>query len=239
MYLHAMAALADAGFAVIAPDQRGRGRSVDARWRRGDLHSVDRVLQDLDELRDRHFADCDGLPMFVIGVSMGSIIAQMYALRRQSSLAGILLVGPPSDLPAGTSPLLVHLSSIMAMLTPRLSVRPAPAIENISRVRAFQNELDWDPWCYHGPVRARAGWELVRTLTELRLSGDQLVLPLLILYGTGDKIVSRGEVEEIHRRWGGQDRTLVTMEGLFHDVLNEPENHAALRTMVDWLVSHS
>ena len=54
MYPHVIRACSDAGFAVIAPDQRGRGRSVDRRWRRGDLHSIGRVLDDLDELRARH-----------------------------------------------------------------------------------------------------------------------------------------------------------------------------------------
>ena len=239
MYLHVLSALADEGFVVIAPDQRGRGRSVDRQWRRGDLHSMARVLQDLDELREKCLSDCQGLPTFIVGVSMGSIIAQMYALRRQPSLAGVLLVGPPFGVPAGTSPLLVRISSVMAVATPRLAMRPAPAIENISRVRAFQNELDWDPWCYHGPLRARAARELVRSLTELRLRIGEIALPLLTLYGTGDRIVSRGEVEDIHRAWGGHDRTLVTMDGLFHDVLNEPENQAALRTMVDWLVLRS
>ena len=55
-------------------------------WRRGDLHSVERVLDDLDELRARNQAAIDGLPLFVIGISMGSIIAQIYAWRPEVTL---------------------------------------------------------------------------------------------------------------------------------------------------------
>jgi len=234
-YLHLIRALADAGFAVVAPDQRGRGRSVDARWRRGDLHSVGRVLDDIDELRDRRRAELAGLPLFIIGMSMGSIIAQMYALRRQQSLAGVLLVGPPFGAPDGIARPLLAISGLIAAAAPRLAVRPAPPITHISRIRAFQNELDWDPWCYHGPLRARAGRELFSALVEIEHRTGELTLPLLILYGTEDKIVSLREVKEIHRRWGGRDRTLVTMKGLYHDVLNEPERQEAIDTIISWL----
>ncbi len=239
MYLHVMRAFTEAGFSVIAPDQRGRGRSVDERWRRGDLHSVERVLEDLDELRARHQAELDGLPLFIVGVSMGSIIAQMYALRRQDSLSGMLLVGPPFGVPTGISQPLLAVSSLLAAAAPRLAVRPAPPIPYISRVRAFQHELDWDPWCYHGPLRARAGLELVSALVELGKRMGELTLPLQILYGTEDRIVSPREVQEIYRRWGGQDRSLTTLKGLYHDVLNEPERQEAIDTILSWLAARA
>jgi 2,4-dienoyl-CoA reductase-like NADH-dependent reductase (Old Yellow Enzyme family)/alpha-beta hydrolase superfamily lysophospholipase len=239
MYLHVISALVGAGFAVLAPDQRGRGRSVDGRWRRGDLHSVNRVLQDLDELKEQRLRGLNGLPLFIVGVSMGSIVAQMYALRHQTSLAGILLIGPPSGVPKDASPVLLLACSLLAATLPRFRLRPAPAIKDISRVRAFQNELDWDPWCYHGPLRARAGRELLTALKELETRAAELGLPILILYGTEDKIVSLREVEAIYRRWGGPDRTLTQMDGLYHDVLNEPERQSAIGTMLSWLSSHS
>ena len=102
-------------------------------------------------------------------------------------------------------------------------------------MRAFQNELDWDPWCYHGPLRARAGRRLVEALSEIERGAEALTLPLLVLYGSEDRIVSRREVQELHRRWGGGDRTLVVMDGLYHDVLNEPERQQAIDGIVSWL----
>jgi 2,4-dienoyl-CoA reductase-like NADH-dependent reductase (Old Yellow Enzyme family)/alpha-beta hydrolase superfamily lysophospholipase len=237
MYTHVIRAYADAGFAVIAPDQRGRGRSVDGRWRRGDLHSVSRVLDDLDELRARHASELADLPFFVVGMSMGSIIAQMYAMRRQESLSGIVLIGPPFG--RGISRPLRAASAFLATALPRLAVRPAPAIRHISRVRAFQNELDWDPWCYHGPLRARTARTLVMALNELEKRTGELRLPLLILQGTRDRIASLQEAQEIHRRWGGTDRTLTMLDGLYHDVLNEPERQEAIDTILAWLAAHA
>ena len=68
--------------------------------------------------------------------------------------------------------------------------------------------------------------------------GD-LKLPLLIVYGTEDTIVSPREVREIETRWGGTDRTVSTMQGLYHDVLNEPERDEAIATMLSWLKARS
>ncbi len=237
MYLHVIRALREAGLAVLAPDQRGRGRSVNNHWRRGDLHSVVRVLDDLDELRERHRADLERLPLFIVGISMGSIIAQMYALRRQASLTGIVLVGPPFGTPEGIARPVLAVSGLIAAAAPRLAMRPAPPVPHISRARAFQNELEWDPWCYHGPLRARAGRELVKALSEIESRMSELALPLLLLYGSDDRIVSLREVQGIHRNWGGKDRTFTIMKGLFHDVLNEPERQEAIDSMVSWLTA--
>ncbi|HET6484965.1 MAG TPA: alpha/beta fold hydrolase [Spirochaetia bacterium] len=235
MYPHVIRSLGAAGFLVLAPDQRGRGQSVSRRWRRGDLHSIQRVLSDLDELRRHRSAELDGLPLFVLAISMGTVIAQRYALERPGVFSGMVLVAPPFGVPSGTSPLMLSLSGLLAAVTPRLPVRPAPAIKAISRERVFQWELECDPYCYHGPLRARAGRELVSTLLLLQDRLKEIRLPLLIQYGTGDRIVSRREPEEIRDRWGGQDRTLSVYEGLYHDVLNEPERQQAIDQIVTWI----
>jgi alpha-beta hydrolase superfamily lysophospholipase len=75
----------------------------------------------------------------------------------------------------------------------------------------------------------------VSALRELTARTGDLRLPLMILYGTEDRIVSAREVEEIFRRWGGQDRVFTKMDGLYHDVLNEPERQTAIDTLLSWL----
>jgi acylglycerol lipase len=161
----------------------------------------------------------------------------MYAMRRRGSFSGIVLIGPPFG--RGISRPLRAASAFLAALTPRLAVRPAPPIRHISRMRAFQNELDWDPWCYHGPLRARAARSLVMALNELEKRTVEFQLPLLIVQGTKDRIASLAEAQEIFRQWGGADRTLTTMEGLYHDVLNEPERHEAIEKILAWLAARA
>jgi len=235
MYLHVIQGLGAAGFTVLAPDQRGRGQSVGGRWRRGDLRSVARILADIGELRERHRAELDGLPVFMVAVSMGAIMAQSYALEHQGSLAGMVLVGPPFGVPAAASGMRKAAIGLMAALAPRLPMRPAPAISDISRERNVQWELECDPYCYHGPLRARAARELMRALARIERRIGELSLPLLIQYGSQDRIVSLRETQGVQKGWGGADTALTVMDGLYHDVLNEPERQAALDGITSWM----
>jgi acylglycerol lipase len=239
MYRHVIEAFGSAGLRVLAPDQRGRGRSVDGRWRRGDLHSVDRVVQDLEELRLRRRAELKGLPVFIDAVSMGAIMAECYALERQETLSGMVLVGPPFGAPAGTSATARAAAALLAALAPRLPMRPAPPVSDISRERGFQGEMEADPLCYHGPLRARPARELLKALARVESRVGELSVPLLIQYGTADRIVSPREVQDARARWGGPDATLSLLEGLYHDVLNEPERREAIGAIVSWIAARA
>ena len=75
----------------------------------------------------------------------------------------------------------------------------------------------------------------MKALSVIERGAGELVLPLFLLYGSEDRIVSRREVQELLQRWGGTDRTLTVMDGLYHDVLNEPERQEAIEMIVSWL----
>src|SRR5208283_5034005 len=49
-YLEAMKGLAVAGILALAPEQRGRGKSVDGNWKDSEMQSVARIVQDVREL---------------------------------------------------------------------------------------------------------------------------------------------------------------------------------------------
>ena len=55
---------------------------------------------------------------------------------------------------------------------------------------------------------------------------ERLVVPLLALHGTGDKIVSPIASRNLVARAGTEDRTLRLYDGLAHDLLHEPAGGA-------------
>jgi len=65
-----------------------------------------------------------------------------------------------------------------------------------------------------------------------------LKLPLLVLSGTGDKIVNPAGAELVVRLAGSTDKTLKTYDGLYHEVFNEPEKELVLGDLADWLKAH-
>ncbi|MGE8151279.1 alpha/beta hydrolase [Pseudomonas vancouverensis] len=83
------------GYGVCAPDQRGHGKTAD----NGTLgHYADddgwcTVVSDLAKLNQHIGQQYPGIPMLLLGHSMGSYIAQAYLLHHSASLHGAILSG--------------------------------------------------------------------------------------------------------------------------------------------------
>ena len=89
-------ALNAAGFAVYAHDQRGHGQTAPrpedlgyfgagAGWRT--------VVDDLGAVQRRLAEDLPGLPIILLGHSMGAFVAQQFAAERGGTLRGLALAG--------------------------------------------------------------------------------------------------------------------------------------------------
>lgn len=85
------ALLAEAGHAVVLPDRRGSGLNAAAR---GDTPTVDRWLEDLDELADWAQRELDVQRWATVGVSWGGKTAIAWALRHPERVRRVLLIAP-------------------------------------------------------------------------------------------------------------------------------------------------
>ncbi|KAA0943865.1 MULTISPECIES: alpha/beta hydrolase [unclassified Pseudomonas] len=87
--------LCDAGYGLYAPDQRGHGRTADE----GTLglfaekDGWNKVVGDLASLNQHIGQQAPGVPIILLGHSMGSYIAQAYLLHHSASLHGAILSG--------------------------------------------------------------------------------------------------------------------------------------------------
>ena len=101
-YARLAAALTARGIAVAAADQRGHGRTADAtgKGRFGDGAGSDAVLDDVRALGEQLAAAHPGVPLFLLGHSLGSAVALGSAERDGSGLAGLALSGVIGVAPA-------------------------------------------------------------------------------------------------------------------------------------------
>ena len=83
--------LAGRGFSVYAMDLRGHGRSGGSRC---SVRSFDQYLLDLDVFFERTRRKAGDLPLFLMGNSMGGLIAALWAAGRQPQVSGLVLSGP-------------------------------------------------------------------------------------------------------------------------------------------------
>lgn len=218
--------LAEQGVAVWAIDLRGHGASGGERASVAELaHLVDDVLVALD----RAHAARPARPTFLLGHSMGGLVATALALDHQHRLAGLVLSGAAVGDPSGIEPL--------------LELDPLPEVvlssEMLSRDPRVGEDYDRDPLNYRGPFRR----ETLRTLTggarRVRERFATLRLPLLVLHGGDDQIVLPAASEDLYRAAGSADKELGIYPGLRHEILNEPEGPEIVDRIAAWIRARS
>ena len=64
---------------------------------------------------------------------------------------------------------------------------------------------------------------------------EAIELPLLVLHGTGDLVVDPRGSRELHARARSTDKTVKLYEGLYHDLLHEPEKEQVMADLIEWL----
>ena len=229
-YEHVAARLVDAGYAVYALDHRGHGRSEGPRAL---IERVDLAVADLDQLVVLAVAAHPGAPVFLLGHSMGAMIALRYTAVHQDRLAGLILSGALAALESVPPALRLigRLLSAIAPRTPLIAIDPSLVSRDPAVVDAYRN----DPLVCHGKLPARTAAEIADTVAALPATVGVITVPTLILYGTADRLCPPHGSVMIGERVGSADRTIKAYEGLFHEIFNEPERDAVLDDVCDWL----
>jgi alpha-beta hydrolase superfamily lysophospholipase len=83
--------LVPTGAAVVVADYLGHGKSEGAR---GDYPSFDTLLDDANEVANFARAKFPGLPLFILGESMGGAMAVNFTARHADAVSGLILFSP-------------------------------------------------------------------------------------------------------------------------------------------------
>jgi alpha-beta hydrolase superfamily lysophospholipase len=229
-YAHTGERLAREGYAVHAFDLRGHGRSD------GDTALVKSFGQYLDDLRlfiRRVRGAHSGLPLFVLGHSMGGAIVTLYAAVDRPPVQGVLLSGAvlPQKRGPGVFGALVRL---IGRLAPRLGIVSLDA-NAISRDPNVVADYVADPLVYHGKIQSGLMAAMVRAGSRIDRDSAAISMPLLIMHGGDDALANPDGSRRLHARVSSSDKTLRIYDGLHHEILNEPERDTVLDDIVAWL----
>jgi acylglycerol lipase len=232
-YTHVAARLVAEGYAVYAIEHRGHGRSEGPRAL---IDHLARAVADLDSLITLGMDEHRGAPLFLLGHSMGATIAVSYALRHQDRLAGLMLTGPLAALEAAP-PHMRAAARVLSVLTPGLPLVPIDASQ-ISRDPAVVRAYVEDPLVHHGKLPVRTIAELASAIDRFPRDVARITVPTLIMYGTADELCPIEGSAMLAANIGATDLTVKGYEGLYHEILNEPEQDRVLDDMCAWLGSH-
>ena len=234
-YVHVAEELARNGYAVSTFDLRGHGKSQGAP--RTYVRSFDEHLDDLGLFLSRVRERDPRRPLFLFGHSMGGTISTLFALVRRPEIRGLLLSGASLKLSDRYSPSLLTLAKIISFVFPKMRLLKLDA-GAVSRDPEVVRDYESDPLVYHGGIPARTGAEMKRAMERIRQGMKALRVPLLIMHGTGDLLADPEGSRQLHDSAESGDKDLRLYEGLYHEILNEPEKARVLADMVEWLDAH-
>jgi acylglycerol lipase len=233
-YAHVGEALAARGYAVETLDLRGHGRSEGDR---ANVRSFSRFLADLRRfvarVRERH----PGVPLFLLGHSMGGTIVTLFAVTDRPAVQGIVLSGPGVVARGGAWRITAPVFSALGRVFPNLPLSQLKA-ETVSRDPAVVAAYDSDPLVYRGKMRAGLIRAFVEALKRIDAGMANIAPPILLLHGTADELAPFEGSQQLALRVRSTDRTLKLYEGLAHEVLNEPEKQEVIADLLAWLDLH-
>ena len=223
------------GISVWAADHRGHGQSG---GRRGHVLNFMQFLNDLNTMIERAGENSAGEgKCFLLGHSMGGLIAIYYAQRFPESVDGIVASSPALgmiiDVPAAKK----ILGSIMSLVWPGLTMGNELDAGKISHDSAVVNGYLNDP-LVHDRVSSRFFTEFMDAMETVNHQAPALKVPILMQVAGDDHLVNARSSGQFFNTLDLPDKTLHVYEGLYHEIYNELEEQRkkVLTDLEDWLL---
>jgi alpha-beta hydrolase superfamily lysophospholipase len=233
-YPHVAAAFAEAGVAFYGLDHRTHGKS--AGHPRVYFEDFQTVIDDLYRYLEHIQAQQPGVPIFLYGHSLGSLIAEVFALQHQLALAGLIVTGTPLAVEDAQPRLLVLAAGFLNWLLPTMAIaKPVPG-EALSTDLRVGEAYETDQMVHHGDIAVRMGYHLLEQGRLVKKLAGDLRLPLLIMHGAADTICPPAGSQLLFDRAGSADKILHFWPGMRHEIHNEMDKAAVLEMAVGWVL---
>lgn len=247
--------MASRGVICVANDHRGHGASVHSREDMGYMYEGGwrALVDDMKTVSDWAMEKYAGLPLYLLGHSMGALAAHVYAYDYGSSLSGLILCGNPSrDRMSGAAYALTDLLCRLHLDRMRLSFLQEMTSRRYNRRFAAEGRHAWtcsdpavrrsfaeDPLCSFALTAngCRCLLGLMREAYAPHDSVSSADLTVLFLSGSADPCMI--SEQKFHRsamqmhKTGFRDVSSVIYPGMRHEILNEIGKEKVWQEIVD------
>ena len=218
-YEHVAAALNRAGYAVYGRDARLHGRSRHIVLRGEVQEIIDDVAEHVLSVKASHER------LFVLAHSGGTL----------STIPAV------AALPAGTLDGLV-LSGIAIMPGPAvlesLSTGEGIAPKWVSRDPEVVKAYESDPLVFNEDIPDELMGMAIEATVRATEAIPLITVPVLLIHGGEDALCDPLGAQQAHAQLVTTDKTMKIYDGLYHEVLNEPEQDEVIADVVEWLDRH-
>ncbi len=221
------------GIATIAYDQRGFGATNNA----GIWPQQSALISDMRAVLALLRETYPGLPVFLLGESMGGAVVLSAAAQTELSADGVILIAPAVWARSTMNPLYRAALWLGAHLFPtaEMSGRGLGVVASDNREMIL--DLQADPLVIKH-TRIDAMWGLVNLMDSALQGSHKLTPPALILYGAHDQVIASGPTSEMVSRLA-RDIPVAVYEKGWHMLLRDLAAETVLRDIAAWIADRN
>lgn len=218
-------------YSVTAYDHRGHGLSDGLP---GHVESFNEYDEDLAKVIATVRSRSETRPLFLIGHSMGGLIALRYLERRTGALSGAIISAPLIEVAVAVPAHKLMIARVGARMNPRFRLDNAINPADLSRDPEVGRAYAVDP-LVNRKVSTKWFAEATKAMLEVAERADQITTPVLVMHGTEDRLASVDATRRVFERIGASDKELVIYSGFYHELFNEPEKQEVFERVTEWL----
>lgn len=263
-YLHFAKYLAKKSFAVYAHDHRKHGKSVKSEEEVGIFTKDDTwedILIECNFVNHKIKKDYPGVPIIVLGHSMGSIIARRFISQYPKAANMVIIMGTLPYMKSTNLFLVSTLAKIISLFNPKnkrskflanklnkpLNKVFIPNRTNFDWLTSDDKILDKyveDPLCgfnYSSRFYTELFYGIVSSNNTEFISKTPDI-PILFISGENDPLAENGsaieQIREIYSGHGYLQLTYKLVEAARHEVLNEKNKLSTYKYIISWIESY-
>lgn len=190
------------------------------------------VLQHVDAVQK----DYPGVPVFLLGHSMGGAISILAAAERPTHFSGMVLISPlVLASPESASTFKVLAAKVLNLVLPNMSLGRIDS-SVLSRNKSEVDLYDSDPLICRAGLKVCFGIQLLNAVSRVERAMPKLTLPFLLLQGSADRLCDSKGAYLLMESSRSQDKTLKMYEGAYHVLHKElPEiTNSVLHEINTW-----
>lgn len=229
-YLPFYEALDKEGFRVMGFDFRGHGKSEGDR---AIIDSFEVYVDDMHALIQEYFQA--GKKNFIFAHSMGGLVTMLYLQKYGSDhLTGVITSGAAMMMYEKPPAILEKLAGPLSKIFPKLPTVPVKP-DVVSRDPEIVEKYISDPLNYTKPTKAKMGYEFLVAQKKGLANLAKINAPIFINHGSSDMLIHPDSSQKIYDTISSSDKKLKMWDGLYHEILNEPEKEEVTKEIVSWI----
>lgn len=219
------------GFHIVMGDLPGQGKTT--RARRGHISSFQEYTNEVSDWVSASFQF--NVPVFLLGHSMGGLIATRFVQEQKPELAGVILSSPLYKMKHAPPKYLDLAAHGLNSLTPSLKFDSGLTSEMVTRNEEVHS-YDADDPLFVRKVSVRWYREVVQAMKLAAASAGEIPdIPHLIMQAGNDLVTDESAVRSFVKKVNLTELQYKEWPGLYHEIFNEPEREQVFQYTLDFV----